>query len=150
MLKLKFYFSKRFSLGFEVLYDQKGSFSRQVGSDLHYNLHFASIPVEATLHEWFVEDNQGRSFSRVNFCGGFMYNQLVAGTAKIGGIDVTDREFDEIRRVSIMFRLGVQAFFTRNIGVGVHWSRSLYNMKPPSTGILFVMHAWTGRLLYRF
>ena len=113
---------------------------------------YVEIPVEANLHEWFVEDAKGNTYSRIVFGAGVSYNQLLFSNGKQNGVDLPSFS-DQYRRSNIMVTISPTIFFTRNWGFNFRWSRSLYTIRkkdgsgrPPAE----IIHMLTFRGIYRF
>lgn len=143
-------FSKRFELSFEILYSQKGAFQRAAGNifSFNYSLDYIEIPVEANLHEWFVEDAKGNTFSRIVFGAGVSYNQLLFSRGKENGIDIPSFP-DQYRRSNVMVTISPTIFFTKNWGLNFRWSRSLYSIRKKGQPAQ-IIHSLTFRGIYRF
>lgn len=142
------FFTKRFELSLELLYSNKGSFCGKCIPRLNYDLHYAEIPVEFNLREWFTTDGKGREYARILLGVGAAYNQLVFSTVKQDGIEVPSLQ-GELRKHSVLGNISLTFFFTRNFGLNFRWARSLYSLRPRSSGSL-IMHLLTFRAVYAF
>lgn len=129
-----FILSKRWQIGMEMLFAQKGSQSRMIQGairNIQCNLNYFEIPVEVCFRDWEINDaEKGTSYMRIMATAGFSYNYLIGGKLFLSGLDQT---IDRFRKNEVAFRATVSVFFTRNWALNVGWSRSITSITGKDT-----------------
>lgn len=145
---------KRAELATEILFSQKGSVAlpKNSGSGRAYTIHldYVEVPILIYYKDWDVEDMNGNVFQRFMFGAGFSYSRLLNINIKNNaGLDL-----DEFYKNDFMMMLDANIFITKNIGVGVRWSRSIptiYNDEPAGARPDYVINrSIILRAIYRF
>lgn len=119
----------KMDLSFELLYAQRGSYSkyssiRCPNGDVNISLQYVEVPVLISYKDWFQEDD---GYYKVQASAGISYGRLL--NAKSEG-SCHDDLTDKFNTNDIGFTGGVEYFASEKISFGVRWTKSfnlLYN-----------------------
>jgi hypothetical protein len=132
-LKLAYRLQEPWNLSMEFLYSQRGSQSElsplTSGPISKINLQYIEVPVLVSYKDWWIE---GDDFFRVNAEAGLSYGYLFGAEKSVGGFQF---EAEDFLQHDISIIIGAHYFFTRHLGMGLRYTRSLTRLyENPDSG----------------
>jgi len=118
--RIGYNFGKNKSANLEFLYSERGSavklFEKNPANK--YTLRYIEIPLVFSIHDWWQED---KKYYKARLDAGFSY-----GTLFQLEVPIVDPEEFKSHDVSYLIGFGLQ--FTKQIGLGVRYTRSMFDM----------------------
>lgn len=118
--RIGYFIRKNKSVNFEFLYSERGSAVKLFESNPanKYTLRYLELPLIFTIHDWWQEEKK-YYIARVDL--GFSYGALFQ-------LEVPIVDPDEFSKHDVSYILGVGLHFTKNLGMSVRYTRSLFDM----------------------
>lgn len=119
--RIGYLFNKNMTGNIEFLYSERGSAIKlfEKNPQNKYTLRYIEIPFVFSIHDWWQED---KKYFKARLDAGFSYANLF----QLEVPDLVDSEEFKNHDVSYLIGFGLQ--FTKHIGLGVRYTRSVYDM----------------------
>lgn len=118
--RIGYYIQKNKSVNIEFLYSERGSAVKLFESNPanKYTLRYLEIPLIFSIHDWWQEEKK-YYIARADL--GFSYGALFQ-------LEVPIVDPDEFSKHDLSFIIGAGLQFTKNLGMSVRYTRSLFDM----------------------